>query len=1073
MLTDEKIIEFLKRTDNGNKPTQEEIDYLGSIKSLDLHNSVSELPYSVSLLTSLERLSIYDPTVTILPESIGGLTSLKRLTFYSTSLTLLPNSIGNLRSLVRLDLQNAKLKVLPKSIENLSSLEILNLGGTEINSIPSSVGRLRSLKKLDLSGTNIVEIPETIGELSSLEILNLHRTPIRSLPITIGRLRSLKTLDLAGTNIVEIPETIGNLSSLEYLDLHITPIRNLPNSIGKLSSLQFLSLSKTSIRSIPDSIGRLSSLDSLYLENTLLTQLPESIGNLELLAILKLDNTLLSVLPNSIMRLSRLTYLGLAFTKITELPENGWDNLNLHTLDLSGLLLNRIPKSLALTPRVRFSSYHGFPNSMNYSYHVILSNTHLIEQNIEVFLHSPILIPGLYSEDLVRINECKVIFLGDGDSGKSYTIKRIKNLGQRESAYYPYETKETPGVEISDFIVKSHDNLCIHFWDFGGQELLHSMHRCFLTEKTCYVVTVKSRETKGSERATYWLRNITAFAPDSPILLFINCWDNDTGERVIDEPRIRREFPNIKDVIYCSAKTSTESSFNETVTSGIIDLVERSGYLNTEVNRKWNNVRLELLKRASEDNYLTKNDYHNICSQYGIENEQNADLLTFFNNLGVCFSYHLDKNKKELAEYKLLDPKWLTNAVYAIIEEGMDYANNGKISIDSINHLLCKPVDERSARRTEKAIQYLPNECKYVLDVAAANNLCYRINNSDYFFPALCHQNSPDEALNFQTNHPNAIEYRFKYTYLPDSVIHRLNICLQKEYDDIVMKDCWLKGMIIRISLTHELLIQMDDDKNLNIIIYSDPISSVPEIFSLIRQEILETNEFFHLESIELIAMNEDEFSLVRLLKASKRENTVVDGNVTGKEYDANDLLRRFYTDIDISRFATDGKNILTAPNSFHPADVTNEIVRSAILQSHEYTCNYCKNVFDPIDLMIDHIIPRGILSRLPYLHHLNKAYVKQLERAGFNLEKPDYLENYCSSCYKCNNRKGSKLLELKELRELHERAAKKVPFIKQYISINPDINSLEQIDKTMTNKIRKSSKSDDMRNSLETIGDG
>ena len=82
-------------------------------------------------------------------------------------------------------------------------------------------------------------------------------------------------------------------------------------------------------------------------------------------------------------------------------------------------------------------------------------------------------------------------FLGDGGVGKSYTIRRIRNGCKKAD----YQTEQTPGVEILDYTVpKDGDDYTIHFWDFGGQEILHSMHRCFLTDQTCYVVTVRTRD---------------------------------------------------------------------------------------------------------------------------------------------------------------------------------------------------------------------------------------------------------------------------------------------------------------------------------------------------------------------------------------------------------------------------------------------------------------------------------------------------------------------------------------------------------------------------------------------------
>lgn len=57
-----------------------------------------------------------------------------------------------------------------------------------------------------------------------------------------------------------------------------------------------------------------------------------------------------------------------------------------------------------------------------------------------------------------------------------------------------YPTETTPGIDITDFPVRQPNyNFDIHFWDFGGQEIMHAMHRCFLTSRTCYVVVICNR----------------------------------------------------------------------------------------------------------------------------------------------------------------------------------------------------------------------------------------------------------------------------------------------------------------------------------------------------------------------------------------------------------------------------------------------------------------------------------------------------------------------------------------------------------------------------------------------------
>ena len=392
-----------------------------------------------------------------------------------------------------LNLSYTQITALPESLGQLANLQILSLYGTQITALPESLGQLTNLRYLYLDSTRITALPEWLGQLAKLQYLDLCRTQITALPEWLGQLANLQTLYLGGTQITALPEWLGQLANLQSLSLFGTPIIALPESLDRLAKLQFLSLTGTQITALPGSLGQLTNLRSLYLDRTRITALPDWLG---------------------------------------ELPA-------LNRLDLRDLSLPRLPRSLAL---------RGLPfvDTGDYDFSgVNLRGLTLTEQDKAVFLQNDrALIEALYQEEQLRLPECRVIFLGDGDSGKSYTIRRFRNGGRRETAVEPYETRETPGVEILNQDVPcGGSTLCLHFWDFGGQQLLHAMHRCFLTEDSCYVVTVKSRETKADQRARYWLRNVTAFAPKSPILLYVNCWDNDNGLRVLDEPRLRKEFP--------------------------------------------------------------------------------------------------------------------------------------------------------------------------------------------------------------------------------------------------------------------------------------------------------------------------------------------------------------------------------------------------------------------------------------------------------------------------------------------------------------------------------------------------
>lgn len=926
-----------------------------------------------------------------------------------------------------LDLSNKGLEKIPKSIRLLHSLRSLRLSNNHISEIPPEVGQLTSLRYLSLSDNQIASLPASIGKLSNLIHLFLSKTDLATLPDSIGSLTNLQYFNLDNTKLVTLPKSFGHLSSLVRLNLSMTALSFLPESIGQLSKLQTLDLSSTQITELPESIGQLSKLQALDLSSTPITALPESIGQLSKLQKLSIYYTSITTLPESLAQLN-LQALDLRSTRLVSLPEQIGDLPNLTVLDLRGLTLTHIPRSLACKGL-------RFIESNYYTYGINLHNTTLTEQDKSIFLQNDVgLITDLYRKaEQISLQECRVIFLGDGDSGKSYTIRRFMNNGRKETAEVPYVTSETPGVEIRDYTTKWDDEgFKIHFWDFGGQQLLHAMHRCFLTEDTCYVVTVKSRETKADDRARYWLRNVTAFAPKSPILLYVNCWDNDNGRRVLDEPRLRKDFPMIAKVVYVSAKVAEDNGFREELMVPLIIMAAESSGCKRRVNRRWKAVRDAIEAESREKDYLTKDRYHQICASNGIEDENAPALLSYFNSLGVCFSYHRDENKQELADYRLLKPVWLTNAIYAIIEEGMGRAEEGRIAATEVVDMLCGKVPAqlrgRDYRRTVPEIVYQKNECSYIIDVAVLHKLCYRIDKDTLFFPALCSTDSPPEAMEEPGDGLRSMEYRLKYSYLPDNVIHRLMIrCMQSDY---AVERCWLRGLILNHAEGPRVLVRMDDDETLRIDLWANPKRPAFMIFLRLREEILRINDDLGLKAKDLIVDGEDQYSVVSLLRASEKHSSVF-GNNSGAERDARDLLGDFYESRIIEDMRVENNTIIIPilPYEYHHCRQDDPDLRVALYDAYNHVCAYCG---EPIrvfrEMEVDHIFPSKY-QKLPEL----EEYVKYLNGHGFNTEKPDYVENYFPAHRVCNGDKSNRT-EPFSLMAWHLRAARIAPRVLRLI---------------------------------------
>lgn len=204
-------------------------------------------------------------------------------------------------------------------------------------------------------------------------------------------------------------------------------------------------------------------------------------ANKEIIA-LNLNCLRLRKLPNELLELKQLRTLCLRDNKITLIPIEILKLPNLTRINLEG---NPIDPPIEV-------KHEG----------MLAIKSYLIAMHNE---HTP-------------INEVRIILVGDGGSGKTSVVKRIKGSGFAENE------PKTDGINIDklriDSIKKS--SISLRIWDFGGQEIMHSTHQFFLSKNTIYILVLDGRK---DEKTEYWLKLIRTFGEDSPILIVLNKMD--------------------------------------------------------------------------------------------------------------------------------------------------------------------------------------------------------------------------------------------------------------------------------------------------------------------------------------------------------------------------------------------------------------------------------------------------------------------------------------------------------------------------------------------------------------------
>lgn len=624
---------------------------------------------------------------------------------------------------------------------------------------------LAAIRELDGSGW-VGEVPRSISTLTALESLNLLDTQVSDLAPLSG-LMTLKSLSLWGSQVSDLTPLSG-LTALESLSLLCAQVSDV-TPLSSLTGLENLTLTGTQFSNLR-SIANLMSLELLGLGGTQVYDL--------------------SPLSN----LTGLKKLYLWETKVRDLsPLNKLKQLDY--LDLDGCSLRVLPGTLYR--RLRKINWADSEQGLRLS-----NTTTLSTQPISIFRERDEVIRAYYDAPKKAVRESKVIFLGDGGAGKTHTIKRILNEGKDDSI----GTDATLGIAIQPYTAYKGrpDEFKINFWDFGGQENMHAMHRCFLTERTLYVVVINNRWDLD-QQARYWLDNIHSFAPDSPVILVVNLWEG-IHKYGLDTNRLHRDYPNLVEVQRYSAKGEDNGNFTA-LTNLIVQEAEKLDSCAMELPEDWAAILEQLRELARKEpvpgekykGYIDKAKYLEICTDHNLGGDKNQAirswLLEWFNDLGICFSYHRDKqSREELGTYKVLNPKWLTSAIYILLNTAKKNYRNGVMTLGMIETLLESPNPKKLARKDDcdyilPDVEYSPEECQYILQVMRKFGLSYPIDEDAEFIPALCDSQMPKDL--HPTGWGTPISYEFRYSFLPDSVVQRMMIRL---YGSKTFTKLWRKG---------------------------------------------------------------------------------------------------------------------------------------------------------------------------------------------------------------------------------------------------------------------------------------
>ena len=280
---------------------------------------------------------------------------------------------------------------------------------------------------------------------------------------------------------------------------------------------------------------------------------------------------------------------------------------------------------------------------------------------------------------LEALNEAKLLVVGNEAVGKTSLVRYLVENKPRDPA-----EKKTPGAAIHEKIDVAHwtpaeSETVLNVWDFGGQEVMRGTHRYFLTERSLYLLVLEDRR-EDDPPVHDWLRNIRNRGGDSPVIVVINKSDEGKAALQLAEDELKAEYPNIVGFLRTScdpgawAKNSIQA-LRETIASVIAD-DPRLSHVRDRMPTSWLRVKETVTGRARGDSVLEFGRFEGLCLEAEEPAEAITDpdeqraLLRLLHDLGTVVAHGLEEGAPaSMRRITLLDPNWLTTAIYTILNE--------------------------------------------------------------------------------------------------------------------------------------------------------------------------------------------------------------------------------------------------------------------------------------------------------------------------------------------------------------------------------------------------------------------
>jgi internalin A len=516
----------------------------------------------------------------------------------------------------------------------------------------------------------------------------------------------------------------------------------------------------------------------------------------------------LDEIPASLGRLSHLRRLDVSGNKLTKMPDELGNLTQLRSLNLSGNNLVSLPESLENLSALEGLYLHGnvglgLPAE-------VLGPTEAAVRLQGAAPARPADILGYYFR--LRSgerppNEAKLILVGNAGVGKTTLATRLVT-GQWKS-----DAPSTQGLEISDLPLKLRDGeeVRLHVWDFGGQEIFQATHQIFFSRRSLYLLVLNGRDGAEAAEADYWLRLIESLAGGSPVIVVLNKILE--REATLNYSAVTREHPSVRGF-------AMTDCVNGAGIDGLREAISREvGNLEgvrSLLPGSWFAIKEYLAARKKD--YISAEEYRDICLRHGEADEVAQEhLADYLHNLGVLLYFADDPR---LQGTVVLNPRWVTRGVSHIIGSKQVADGGGELRLSDLPAIL--PANEYP-RRTHR----------FLLDLMRKFELCFSFPDDEthYLIPALLSAVEPPEAAGFDP--AGCMTFLYRYRVLPPGLLPRFIVRTHVMSEG---QPRWRTGVILKFE-DNRALVSADQAAGVIGVMVDGPAAGRRRLLTVIRSD--------------------------------------------------------------------------------------------------------------------------------------------------------------------------------------------------------------------------------------------